>query len=137
MSREWEKQIPHIEDGNVRWAVLYVHNIEEYEDFEHWAEEVRETCLKNPERRETYEEAYRYLVEHTPPAGYWYESTGHGQSFCTRAELHEYLQAYYDYVFGDRPEPIMPPSNEEPCEHEHENGRCVLAIVDRAQEENG
>jgi hypothetical protein len=136
MGWEWEKQIPHIEDGNVRWAVLYIHNVEEYWDFERWAEEIRETCRKDPERREKYEEAYRYLVEHTPSTREWSESTH--TPFCGRAQLHEYLKAFYDYVFGDRPEPIEPPSNEEPCEHDErdENGDCVIPLADGAQEEN-
>lgn len=136
MSRDWEAKIPHISDGGVRWAVLTIHDVEFYLDFEDEAPKLREQARNHPEDAGNKREAYEYLLEHTPSVRDWGTSTH--TSFCTAAQLHEYLQAFYDYVFGDRPEPIEPPSNEEPCEHDErdENGECVIPLDDRVQEEN-
>lgn len=136
MSREWVEKIPHISDGGVLWAVRGIHMVEFYNDFDEQAPKLREQARKHPESMESKREAYEYLLEHTPSPRQWGNWTD--TPFCTTAQLHEYLQAFYDYVFGDRPEPIEPPSNEEPCEHDErdENGECVIPPADGAQEEN-
>jgi hypothetical protein len=130
----WTDRIPHIEDGNVRWAVLFVHDVEAYYDFDESAGKIRETARTNPERRGVYLQAYRHLLEHVPSSREWMGATS--TPFCTREQLREYLQAFADYVFGDRPEPIEPPENDEPCGHElNDDGVCVLSAAEEADEE--
>jgi hypothetical protein len=131
----WEDRIPHIADGNVRWAVLWVHGVEAYYDFDESAAEMREIARTNPERRAVYLEAYRYLLDHVPSPREWAGATS--TPFCTREQLREYLQAFVDYVFGDRPAPIEPPENDQLCEHErNEDGVCVLSAAETAAEES-
>lgn len=127
----WKDRIPNIEDGNVRWAVLWVHDVEAYYDFEKSAAQIRETARTNPERRAAYLQSYEYLLEHVPTTREWIGTTS--TPFCTREQLREYLQAFTDYVFGERPTPIVPPENDEPCEHErNDDGVCVLAAAEEA-----
>ncbi|MBR7828107.1 hypothetical protein KDK95_17450 [Actinospica sp. MGRD01-02] len=125
MSREWQQRVPNIDDGNVRWSVVNLHSVEFSNEFEQSAKRLRDEVRRDPAMRAKHEEAYRYLLENTPTVREWAESTD--TSFCSRAQLHEYLQAFSDYVFGDRTAPIAPPDSDEPCEHEErdENGECV------------
>ena len=132
MSQDWVAKIPHISDGGVLWAVRGVHMVEFYNDFEDEAPKLREQARKHPEDAREKREAYEYLLEHTPSVREWVQWTDTG--FCTQAQLHEYLKAFYDYVFGDRPEPIEPPDPEEICEHERENGQCVLGAAENVAE---
>lgn len=125
MSREWEQQVPNIQDGNVRWSVVSLHSVEFFNEFEESAKRLRDEVRADPATRAKHEAAYRHLLEHTPTVREWAASTD--TSFCSRAELNAYLQAFSDYVFGDRPAPIEPPDNEVPCEHDERdaNGDCI------------
>ncbi|WP_034266552.1 hypothetical protein [Actinospica robiniae] len=128
----WQDQIPNID--NVRWALLWVHNVEA--EFHRDAANLRDEVRAHAELRAAYQAAYDYVLAYDPTLREWASATD--TPFCTREQLREYLQAFYDYVFGDRPEPIYPPPNDEPCPHEkNKRGQCVLAVAEReAQERN-
>ena len=127
----WDEKIPGID--SVRWAALFVHHVEAYNDFEQDAPRIREQAHTNPERRASFHLAYDWMLANPPTARDWFRATS--TSFCTHAQLIEYLQAFYDYVFGDRPAPIPPPPSDELCPHErNEQGQCVLAVADREAE---
>ncbi len=129
MSTRWDERIPNIE--NVRFAAVWVHSVEAFDEFETDAASIREQARTDPQRRAALLQAFDFMVAHPPTPDEWFSVTN--TSFCTRAQLRAYLRAFYDYVFGDREEPVLPPPNDEPCPHERDDeGRCVVALADRA-----
>jgi hypothetical protein len=129
---KWHERIPNIETE--RWVALWVHSVEAYNDFETDAARIREQARTMPARREAFLRVYDYILANPPTTREWFWATD--TSFCTRAQLLEYLQAFYDYVFGERPAPIPPPPSDEVCQHERtDRGQCVLAVAERAAED--
>lgn len=125
-------QIPNI--GRERWSILYVHDVEG--DFEQDAPRIRELVRTNAESRARIQQAYDYLLAHVPSTRDWASATS--TPFCTREQLREYLQAFHDYIFGDRPEPITPPPNDELCPHQrNERGYCIFVAAESEAEDNG
>ena len=129
---KWHERIPNLETE--RWVALWVHSVEAYNDFETDAARIREQARTMPARREAFLQVYDYILANPPTTREWFWATD--TSFCTRAQLLEYLQAFYDYVFGDRPAPITPPPSDEVCPHERtERGQCVQAVAEQAAED--
>ncbi|MFI6369000.1 hypothetical protein ACIBG0_40530 [Nocardia sp. NPDC050630] len=54
-------------------------------------------------------EALDYVIARRPTPSEWYDPTD--AWFDNQRELDEYLRAFRDYLFGNRSEPIPPPSN--------------------------
>lgn len=103
----WEDGVPHIEDGNVRWAAIVVHHIEFVGEFLEQSEKLREAARTEPGRRAVYQDAYEYLLGHPPTPEQWCTATF--QLFDSQQDLDAYLRAYADYLLRDRAEPLLPP----------------------------
>ncbi|NNH70030.1 hypothetical protein HLB23_09165 [Nocardia uniformis] len=54
--------------------------------------------------------ALDFVIARRPTPQEWFDPTS--TWFFDHQELDEYLRAFHDYLFGDRPEPIHPPDNE-------------------------
>jgi hypothetical protein len=122
-SVRWQDQIPDID--RVGWAAVWVHSVEAFNEFETDAARIRAQVRADPGQRATFVAAYDFMLANVPTPREWCRATD--TSFCTREQLREYLQAFFDYVVGDRPEPITPPPNDELCAHEKDDqGDCVL-----------
>jgi hypothetical protein len=131
---KWQDRIPGIEDADVRGAALGLHGVDAFGEFVGNAASVRADVRADPERRDVYLRAYRYLLEQVPTIWEWQWATG--IRFCSRDRLRAYLEAFADYVFGDRPEPILPPSDGTPCGHAVDSrGECVVRAARWARDE--
>lgn len=57
-------------------------------------------------------EALDYMIARHPTPNEWFDPTQ--ARFFDQQELDEYLRAFRDYLFGNRPEPIYPPARNRP-----------------------
>lgn len=107
MTRWWD-EIPHIE--RLLWPIVYMHSAEFGDEMWRSAPELRTSLASNPEYRSMVREALDFVIARGPTPQEWFDPTFIW--FFDQQELNEYLQAFHDYLFGDRPEPIYPPDNE-------------------------
>lgn len=107
-SREWIERVPHVDE--LSWAVWGIHELEFTDEFWKTVPELRANMAQHPESAVKIKAAYDYLLEHRPTPREWGAVTH--QDFFTQEEFDEYLDAFYDCLFGDRAEPIPAPGNE-------------------------
>ena len=107
-SRKWLEQVPHIKE--LSWAVWGIHELEFADEFWKTVPELRVNMAEHPESAIKIKAAYDYLREHRPTPQEW--GTVTHQDFFSQEEFDEYLEAFYDCLFGDRAEPIPAPGNE-------------------------
>ncbi|MFE9320937.1 hypothetical protein ACIHDR_13915 [Nocardia sp. NPDC052278] len=69
----------------------------------------RENVATNPVYGDMMCEALDYMIARRPTPSEWFDPTK--SWFCDQRELDEYLRAFRDYLFGNRPEPISAPGN--------------------------
>ena len=107
-SRKWLEQVPYFQE--LTWAVWGIHMLEFADEYWKYVPELRETMAKSPETARKIKAAYDYLRSHRPTPYDWYSATD--QDFFSQEELDEFIDAFYDCLFGDRAEPIPAPGNE-------------------------
>ncbi|QLY32841.1 hypothetical protein [Nocardia huaxiensis] len=104
----WREDIPHID--RLQWPILTMHSAEFGDEMWHFAPILRADVAADPAYRDMVRQALDYVITRGTSPHEWFDATN--TWFFDQQELDEYLQAFRDYLFGDRPEPIYPPDNE-------------------------
>ncbi|MFF2557487.1 hypothetical protein ACFVUS_41265 [Nocardia sp. NPDC058058] len=87
-----------------------MHSAEFGDEMWRFAPILRAELAANPAERERMREALDFVIARRPTPKEWFHPTF--TWFFDQQELDDYLRAFHDYLFGDRPEPIYPPDNE-------------------------
>ncbi|MFB7718117.1 hypothetical protein [Nocardia sp. NPDC056100] len=87
-----------------------MHSVEFGDEMWCYAPKLREHIAADPSYRDMVREALDYVIARRPTPKEWFVRTHIW--FFDQQELDTYLQAFHDYLFGDRAEPIYPPDNE-------------------------
>ncbi|MET9211308.1 MULTISPECIES: hypothetical protein [unclassified Nocardia] len=104
----WWDEIPHIE--SLRWPLVDMHSREYSRGIRERAAALRAACLSDPTTGKMLREALDFMIAWRPTPDDWFDPTG--TEFAEQRDLDDYLRAFRDYLFGDRPEPIHPPGSE-------------------------
>ncbi|WP_336086833.1 hypothetical protein [Nocardia sp. SSK8] len=105
---EWWRKIPHLD--RVQWPILLMHTPEFSEEMWRFAPILRADLDKDPAYRGIVREALDYVLARGTTPDEWLARTS--TWFFDQQELDEYLMAFRDYLFADRPELIYPPDSE-------------------------
>ncbi|MFD3701519.1 hypothetical protein ACFWUP_00070 [Nocardia sp. NPDC058658] len=104
----WWDEIPHI--AGLLWPLVRMHSAEYCRGTVSSARGLRDACARDQTYGAMVGEALDFMIAWQPTPDEWFDPTG--TRFADQQDLDEYLRAFRDYVFGDRPEPIAPPGSE-------------------------
>ncbi|WP_433672190.1 hypothetical protein ACQP06_11425 [Nocardia sp. CA-136227] len=105
----WWGEIPHI-DG-LLWPLRDMHRAERGgPGMRLYAPVLRDACATDPTYGALVREALDFMIEWRPTPDEWFDPTE--IRFTDQSELDEYLQAFRDYLFGTRRNPLPPPGGE-------------------------
>ncbi|MET7770533.1 hypothetical protein [Nocardia sp. NPDC005366] len=107
----WVDDIPHID--NLRWEMVHLHHPTWSDPAWLWRRQVqlqRDNIVKSSAFGDMFREALDYMIARHPTPTEWFDLTR--ACFLDQQELDEYLRAYREYLFGNRSEPIPPPSDQ-------------------------
>ncbi|WP_280221155.1 hypothetical protein [Nocardia neocaledoniensis] len=110
-SRTWWDDIPHIR--RLGTPLMWIHQPKLGRDrWESSVDMARILAAEDPSHGDLLREALGHMISQRPTPDEWFDPIGAG--FADQEQLVEYLQAFHDYLFGDRPAPIPPPGIDEP-----------------------
>ncbi|MFC4377406.1 hypothetical protein ACFO5K_25320 [Nocardia halotolerans] len=96
----------------MEWPIVGMHGQECGAEMWRFAPILRTELDEDPVYRRMVREALDYIIGRGTNPVEWARCTD--TEFFDQDELDEYLTAFYDYLFGDRPEPIYAPGNGRP-----------------------
>ncbi|MCP2293574.1 hypothetical protein ACFYT3_35180 [Nocardia amikacinitolerans] len=107
---KWWNEIPHI--NRLLFPLVIMHSAGLADEMRRIAPKERELVAANSVYGAMVREALDYMIARRPTPSEWFDPTQ--SRFSDQRELDEYLRAFRDYLFGNRPEPLYPPSRNRP-----------------------
>lgn len=101
----WWDEIPHI--NRLLWPLAYIHFADMGDLMGRFTAAERDKVATSSVYGDMVREALDYMIARRPTPSEWADPTR--SWFFDQRELDEYLRAFRDYLFGNRPEPIYPP----------------------------
>ncbi|MFC4128278.1 hypothetical protein [Nocardia rhizosphaerae] len=101
----WWDEIPYIR--GLRWPLMDSHSATYVGGFRLRVQQMRTAYGKDPTLGDMVRDALDFMIAWRPTPDDWFDPTG--IRFADQRQLDEYLQAFRDFLFGDRAEPIDPP----------------------------
>ncbi|MEV6560589.1 hypothetical protein AB0M22_33060 [Nocardia sp. NPDC051756] len=108
----WWDEIPHI--GGLLWPLVWMHSARYCASMPTAAPVVRGNVARDSAYALMMREALDFMITWHPTPAEWSDPTE--IRFDDQQQLDDYLQAFRDYLFEDRPEPIYPTGRIHPPE---------------------
>ncbi|MFJ1455085.1 hypothetical protein [Nocardia sp. N2S4-5] len=109
-NNKWWDEVPHL--NRLLFPLVRLHSADWADEMRRLAPRERERVATNSAYRDMMREALDYMIARRPTPNEWFDPTR--SRFLDQQEMDEYLAAFRDYLFGNRPEPIYPPARDRP-----------------------
>lgn len=107
---KWWDEVPHL--NRLLFPLVRLHSADWADEMRRLAPRERERVATNSAYGDMMREALDYMIARRPTPNEWFDPTQ--SRFLDQQEMDEYLAAFRDYLFGNRPEPIYPPARDRP-----------------------